>query len=156
MNDFNDRITKRERLFVFLVPALFLLGFGLFMVRFIMNLGSDFEINGHSGFWYNVLGGAITGYILSCECTIIHYMLNQIRKSKGIVKALLIFVFVPAMFGGLIPAAIGTVPYFCYSLRKINRIKMDREGTFSKANTILLIALAILDIVILIAYFITQ
>jgi hypothetical protein len=97
MNDFKDKVTKRERLYVYLVPLLFLIGFGLFLLQFIFKCDSEFDIDGHSGTFVNILGAVIFGYTLSCECTIIHYLLNAIRQASAFVKFVLIVLFIPAL-----------------------------------------------------------
>lgn len=109
MNDFKDKITKRERWYVYSVPLLFLIGFGLFLLQFIFNAEVEFEIAGNSGVLINFLGAIIFGYSLSAESTIIHYLLQAIKKGNTVVKVLLIILFLPALFLCLTISYIGTI-----------------------------------------------
>ncbi len=154
MNDFKDKITKRERLYVYSVPLLFLIGFGLFLLRFIFNEEVEFEIAGNSGTLINLFGAIIFGYSLSAECTIIHYLLQAIKKGNTVAKILLIILFVPALSLGLVLSYIGTIPYWCYSINKIKRIQMDNKGVFSKGRIISLIILLVIDLIIAIIFFV--
>ena len=107
-------------------------------------------------YFINVLGALILGYGLSSECTIVHFMLNKIRENEGATKVLYILLFIPALFAGIVFAAIMTIPY-CFSCsKKISRIKMDNNGTYLKWQKISLIVLGFLDAIILIAYFVVM
>lgn len=154
MNDYKDKITNNERRYIFFVPFLFLLGFGIFIFEFVIGIDVEFDINGKSGIFINVLGAIIIGYGLSVECTIIHYMLNQIRKSKGFVKALLIVLFVPSLFAGVLFSAIMTIPYCYICSQKITHIKTDNYSVLLKWQKIVLIIFGLIDFILLIAYFI--
>lgn len=154
MNDYKDKLTNNERRYLFAVPLLFLIGFGVFLFRYVIGMDVDFEINEKSGILVNVLGALITGYGLSSECTIIHYMLNKIRENQGIAKAIFIILFVPAIFGGIVFAAIMTIPYCVNCSKKINRIKMDNNDTYLKWQKTSLVVLGIIDVIILIVYFV--
>jgi hypothetical protein len=153
MNDFKDKVTKRERLYVYLVALLFLIGFGLFLLQFIFKCDSEFDIGGHSGTFINILGALICGYTLSCECTIIHYLLNAIRQARGFVKVVLIVLFIPALSVCLVASYIATIPYCYYTSNKIKRIQMDNKGVFSKSKIISIIVFFVIDIIITIVYF---
>jgi len=156
MSDFKDKITERERLYVYSVPLMFLIGFGLFLLKYVIGLDTEFEINGKSGIMINILGAIITGYSLSCECTIIHFMLNKIRISQGALKALFIILFIPSLLAGVLVSAILTIPY-CYNCsKKITHIKMDNKGIVLNWQKISIIVLGIIDVIILIAYFVCQ
>ena len=154
MNDFKDKITKSERLYVYSVPLLFLVGFGLFLLRFIFNEEVEFEIAGNSGTLINLFGAIIFGYSLSAECTIIHYLLQAIKEGNTVAKVLLIILFLPALSLCLVLSYIGTIPYWCYSINKIKRIQMDNEGVFSKGKIISLITLLVIDLIIAIIFFV--
>ena len=156
MNDYKDKITNNERRYIFLVPLLFLLGFGLFIFRFVIGMDVEFDIKGKSGTFINVLGAIITGYGLSAECTIIHYMLNQIRKSKGFVKALLIVLFVPSLSAGALISSIMTIPYCYMCSQKIIHIKSDNYSVLLKWQKIVLIILGLIDFILLVTYFIVM
>ena len=156
MSDYKDKLTNNERRYLYSVPLLFLLGFGLFLFRFIIGMDVDFEINEKFGILINALGALISGYGLSSECTIVHFMLNKIRENEGATKVLYILLFIPALFAGIVFAAIMTIPY-CFSCsKKISRIKMDNNGTYLKWQKISLIVLGFLDAIILIAYFVVM
>lgn len=82
MNGYKDKLTNNERRYLYSVPLLFLLGFGVFLIRFVITTDVQFDFNGKTGVLYNILGALITGYGLASECTTIHFMLNQIRDYK--------------------------------------------------------------------------
>ena len=94
MNGYKDKLTNNERRYLYSVPLLFLLGFGVFLIRFVITTDVQFDFNGKAGVLYNILGALITGYGLASECTTIHFMLNQIRANKGVVKAVFILLFI--------------------------------------------------------------
>lgn len=156
MNGYKDKLTNNERRYLYSVPLLFLLGFGVFLIRFVITTDVQFDFNGKTGVLYNILGALITGYGLASECTTIHFMLNQIRANKGVVKAVFILLFIPAIFAGIVFAAIMTIPYCISCSKKIDRIHMDNKGYFLKWQKVSLIILSIIDIIFIIAYFIVM
>ena len=83
MSDYKDKLTNNERRYLYSVPLLFLLGFGLFLLRFIIGMDVDFEINEKSGILINVLGAIILGYGLSSECTIVHFHCFRSKNRSG-------------------------------------------------------------------------
>ena len=153
MNEYKDKVSNYERKYLFSVPLLFLIGFGVFLLEFVLGLDKEFSIDEYSGTFVNILGAVITGYALTVECTIIHYMLNQIRKYEGLTKAIYIVLFVPSLFAGVLIAAIMTIPYYYMCSQKLRRIKLDDYGIFLKWQKTVLIVLGIADLIILIAYF---
>ena len=144
MNGYKDKLTNNERRYLYSVPLLFLLGFGVFLIRFVITTDVLFDFNGK------------TGYGLASECTTIHFMLNQIRANKGVVKAVFILLFIPAIFAGIVFEAIMAIPYCISCSKKIDRIHMDSKGYFLKWQKASLIILSIIDIIIIIAYFIVM
>lgn len=154
MSDYKDTLTHNERRYVYAALLLFLLGFGGFLLQYVLGAEIQFDIGGKSGTLVNLLGALLCGYGLSCEATMIHYMLNKIRANTGAAKAIYILLFVPAMFVGLLVAAIMTIPYCLQCGKKIRRIKMDNGGVYLRWQRISLLALGVMDILILVAYFI--
>lgn len=55
---------------------------------------------------------------------------------------------------GLLVAAIMTIPYCLQCAKKIHRIKMDNSGVYLLWQRISLLVLGVIDLVILVAYFI--
>ena len=151
MNGYKDKLTNNERRYLYFVSLSFLLGFGVFLIRFVITTDVQFDFNGKTGVLYNILGALITGYGLT-----IHFILNQIRANKGVVKAVFILMFIPAIFAGIVFAAIMTIPYCISCSKKIDRIHMDNKGYFLKWQKVSLIILSIIDIIIIIAYFIVM
>lgn len=98
MSDYKDTLTRNERRYVYAALLLFLLGFGAFLLQYVLGADVQFDMGGQSGTWVNVLGALLCGYGLSCEATVIHYMLNKIRTNTGAAKAIYILLFVPALF----------------------------------------------------------
>lgn len=90
MSDYKDTRTRNERRYVYAALLLFLLGFGAFLLQYMIGSDAQFDIDGQSGTWVNVFGALLCGYGLSCEATIIHYMLNKIRANTGAAKAIYI------------------------------------------------------------------
>ena len=153
MNQNDDKNVVRERRYLFFVPEMFLIGFGVTLLGVLTGLYQEIDIFGHSGVFVNVLGAIIDGYILSCECTIIHFMLNRIRTGEGFIKALLIVLFIPSLLAGVLISAIITIPYYYKRLQNLSRIKADDQGILLKRHKTALIVSGIADIIILIIYF---
>ena len=154
MSDYKDTLTRDERRYVYAALLLFLLGFGGFLVQYVIGSDAQFNIGGQSGTLVNLLGALLCGYGLSCEATVIHYILNKIRANTGATKAIYILLFVPELFVGLVIAAIMTIPYCLQCAKKIRRIKMDNGGVYLRWQRISLLVLGVMDLVILVAYFI--
>ena len=154
MSDYKDTQTRNERRYVYAALLLFLLGFGGFLLRYVLGAEVQFDIGGQSGTWVNVFGALLCGYGLSCEASVIHYMLNKMRANTGTTKAIYILLFVPALFAGLLVAAIMTIPYCLQCAKKIRRIQMDNGGVYLRWQRISLLALGVIDILILVAYLI--
>lgn len=154
MSDYKDTLTHNERRYVYAALLLFLLGFGGFLMQYVIGSDAQFDIGGKSGTLVNLFGALLCGYGLSCEATVIHYMLNKIRSNTGAAKAIYIFLFIPALFAGLIVAAVMTIPYCLQCAKKIRRIKMDNGGVYLRWQRISLLVLGVMDILILVVYFI--
>lgn len=154
MSDYKDTLTHNERRYVYAALLLFLLGFGGFLIQYVIGSDAQFDIGGKSGTLVNLLGALLCGYGLSCEATVSHYMLNKIRANTGAAKAIYILLFIPALFAGLVIAAVMTIPYCLQCAKKIRRIKMDNSGVYLRWQRISLLALGVMDILILVAYFI--
>lgn len=154
MSDYKDTRMRNERRYVYAALLLFLLGFGAFLLQYRIGIDAQFHIDGQSGTWVNVFGAFLCGYGLSCEATVIHYMLNKMRANVGAAKAIYILLFVPALFVGLLVAAIMTIPYCLQCAMKIRRIQMDNGGVYLRWQRISLLALGVIDILILVAYLI--
>lgn len=156
MSDYKDKITNNERRYLFFVPLLFLLGFGLFLFKFIMGMDIEFDIIGQSGKNINVIGAFIVGYLWSAECTIIHYMLNVIRNNKGFIKVLFIVLFIPSLLAGIVFSAIMTIPYCYMCSQKLYGIKIDDSGLYLKWHKIVLIVFGFVDLALLVTYFVVM
>ena len=154
MSDYKDTRTRNERRYVYAALLLFLLGFGGFLLQYVLGAEVQFDIGGQSGTWVNVFGALLCGYGLTCEATVIHYMLNKIRANTGAAKAIYILLFVPTLFVGLLVAAIMTIPYCLQCAKKIRRIKMDNSGVYLRWQRISLLVLGVIDLVTLVAYII--
>lgn len=154
MSDYKDTQTRNERRYVYAALLLFLLGFGGFLLQYVLGAEVQFDIGGQSGTWVNVFGALFCGYSLTCEAGVIHYMLNKMRANVGAAKAIYILLFIPALFVGLLVAAIMTIPYCLQCAKKIRRIQMDNGGVYLWWQRISLLALGVIDILILVAYLI--
>ena len=154
MSDYKDTLTHNERRYGYAALLLFLLGFGGFLLQYVLGAEVQFDIGGQSDTWVNVFGALLCGYGLTCEATVFHYMLKKIRANTGAAKAIYILLFAPALFVGLLVAAIMTIPYCLQCAKKICRIKMDNSGVYLRWQRIPLLVLGVIDLVILVAYFI--
>ena len=155
MSEYNDKITNRERLYVWATPALFALGFAAFLLSFILNITTQFDIDGVSNNFNDFIGALLFGYFLSCESTIIHFLLNKIRVGSSFVKALLAVLFIPAMIAGVFGAAILTIPYYIFCIKKIKQIKID-DSILLLWQKISLFVLALSDVAVLILYIVLK
>ena len=157
MSSFKDKTTNKQRLYVWSVPMAFLVVFGVFLLGILTGVITDVEMDGKSGVLSNIWVSVISAYLFACECTIVHFMLGKIRtQQEGFVKALLMFLFVPALIAGLFASVFLTIPYCIYCGNKIKQIKVDDNGILLSWQKWSLIFAVAADIVIIILYFVLQ
>ena len=154
MSDYKDTRTRNERRYVYAALLLFLLGFGAFLLQYRIGIDAQFHIDGQSGTWSMCLARFCVATAYPAKRPLFIICSTKMRANVGAAKAIYILLFVPALFVGLLVAAIMTIPYCLQCAMKIRRIQMDNGGVYLRWQRISLLALGVIDILILVAYLI--